>query len=477
MSGAFLVEIRWTAGRKLTLVLTGVILLAGVVATFAGPSGVSVPSVATAYYYSGGAYHLLGYVYDTAGRPMAGIPVVFGSAVPIPPGSTLRTTTDSLGVFEGTFPSPEGNYTYTATATSSSGTSTVSTELTEWPVPAPAGVVSPGYGDIVPVRSGAYAPTGNLLVFFAGPNGTSPTEDHLQYQFVEFDASVQVPGAAADALSSAENYSLGPLTSYGTVASVNLPTPPPGLGPAILVQIVSPNGTVTADAIFPPIDFGPQATLTPATQAAGLVLTELGLVALVLGTLGGLAIYGNDRLSGSLDPYLARRVTAHGFLLSRYLGLLLPLGLGASVGILLTDGVFVARYGSAFPTPLLGVAIAATLGAVAASLAIPFALSHLSRTPVQLLTAALAIVVTFGFLWAPVLAAIGPSVGAGAGTSNAGTFDFDGQMADPGLAPSTLVHPALWGTDLATLVGIVLLTVGWIVVPLGFAYWRAYRGD
>ncbi|HTT25497.1 MAG TPA: hypothetical protein VMH90_00850, partial [Thermoplasmata archaeon] len=106
-----------------------------------------------------------------------------------------------------------------------------------------------------------------------------------------------------------------------------------------------------------------------------------------------------------------------------------------------------------------------------------FALAHLTRTPIRLLTAALGIVVVFGFLWTPALSATGPWVGAGPGTPGASVLNFDGQMVDPVLAPSTLVSPALWGLGPATVLGVVVTLTAWIAVPVVWALQGARRGD
>jgi ABC-type transport system involved in multi-copper enzyme maturation permease subunit len=338
-----------------------------------------------------------------------------------------------------------------------------------------------GFGDIIPVRSGTYTSTGDLLAFFAGPNGSAPGGYVLQYHFATFDLMEQPTGGSPDQLTVPKNfvnqYVLSNFSTYSTVAAVDLATPPTGFGPSILAQIAAPNGSIVADAILPPTDFGPQSTTTPAAQAVQLVLTEVGLVSLVIGILGGIALYGSDRLSGALEPYLARPITPEGFVGARYVGLLLPLLGGVIAGLLVADAALSVRYGAAMPPALLAVAIASAAGGLAAWIGVPIALSHVTRSQIRLLTYALGIVVVFGFFWTPALISIGPWVGAGPGTLAGATLDFDAQMFNPALAPSTLVIPALLGTGLATVAGIVVDLAVWGILPIGFALWWTRRRD
>jgi ABC-type transport system involved in multi-copper enzyme maturation permease subunit len=462
----------------MTVALTVVIVLTGAVSLLAAPSDALPPGIATVYYFEGGAYHLIAYLYDRLGNPVTGTRVDFGSPQSLPAGSTTSDVTGPDGIARGAFPvGIMGNYTFSTTATTSTGTTTVATEVSNWPTPPPAETVSEGYGDLVPVHTGVYSSTGQLLVFFAGSNGTAPQGYVVQYSFAQFDQSLRVPGAQLRPLDPTTNYSITALTGFHAVHSVAIDTAAPDRSPAIFVELLDPQRVVVAFGEFAPSAFGPQPTLPPAGQAAELVLTELGLVATVAGLLTGLALYGSDRVSGFLDPYLARPVTAAGFLSARYLGLLLPLSMGMVLGILLGDVGLSARYGEEMPAPLLAVAIASALAALAAWLGVAFALAHLMRTATRLATATLAVLVVFAFLWTPALVTLAPVVGAPTGSANAGHLFFDASVVNPAQAPAALVPPALLGVDTATAVGIAVVAALWILIPLAVALMRARRSD
>ena len=470
-------EVRRTATRKLSIVLLALLAVTGVLALLASPSPTSPPYLSTLYYYSGGAYHLIGSVHDAQGVPLSGVHVRFSSPQALPNGSTTSAVSDPEGIVRGAFPLPEGNYTFELSATNSAGTTVLGTEVTNWPVLPPQGAVVSGVNDIVPVPSGTYTSTGVLLVLTAGPNGTVPAGYTLQYIFEQFDQAARVPGTAPALDPVSANYSLGPIDSYTSVRPVPVAPAPDGLGPSILVEVVDPHHQVVSFAAFPPTDFGPMPNAPPAARAANLVLTEMALVATIAGLLGAVSLYGTERLSGTLEPYLARPVTAEGFLMARYVGLLLPLSAGVAIGWGAAGLGLSLRYGAPPPAALLAVGLLATLVGVSGWLGLAIALSHRLRTPLQLSTGVLALLVAFGFLWTPALTILGPAFGAPIGSDAWGHLLFDSSIINPALLAPTLVPLALLGTDGATLAGVLVVAALWTVIPILLGLERAARAD
>ena len=483
MNRGYVRELRRTALSRLAIVLAAALAVGGAVSLLAAPSAGSPPSIATVYYWSGGAYHLIGYVYDSQGRPIPGVTVQFSSPQGLAPGDPSSGTTNASGIVVGSFPSAYDNETYTLTAANAAGSTSVSTELTNYPNAVAPGTVVAGFGDLISLRTGTYRSTGALLAFFAGPNGTAPTGYSVEYYFTAFDLDargVHPLSAPADndtELANQSDIDIADFAGYAVVSGLSLGPAPPELGPDITVQIVNPDGDVVADAGFPPIAFGPQTIPPPATQAAGLALSELGLAGLVAGLLVGLSLYGTERLSGTLEPFLARPVTPEGLLTVRYLGALGTLAVGDAVGLAALDAGLAARFGGGLPTGLLLVALGASLLALAGWLAVPFLLSHLLRTSQRLTTAVIGVLVVFGFLWTPALQALAPWAGAGPGTLAGATLTFDANVVNAALAASTLVPAGLYGTDVATALGVAVVLLLWVLVPLGVAVWRARTAD
>ena len=104
MNRGHLSELRRTALTRLSVVLAIALALVGGLSLLAGPDSPSPPSIATVYYYADGAYHLMAFVYDGVGRPVAGLTVQFSSPQGLPAGGSAAGTTDSAGVVVGTFP-------------------------------------------------------------------------------------------------------------------------------------------------------------------------------------------------------------------------------------------------------------------------------------------------------------------------------------------------------------------------------------
>lgn len=476
-------EARRTALSWLALGLAAGLALVGGLALLAGPGGVSPPSIATVYYYSDDAYHLVAYVHDSAGGPIGGLAVQYSSPTGLPEGAPAGGTTSASGIVAAAFPGPPTNETYTITATTAGGTNAIATPMTAPPATDPPGTVLPGVGDLADVDRGTYASTGQLMAFFAGPNGTAAGGFRVQFIFTQFDlldrpAGPEAAGSIPDVAIPTINYSIARFSGYSLVAPVHVPPPPiRGLGPDITVQIVNPAGHVVDDGGFPPAEFGPQSSAPAGARAAEQALTDLGVAALVAGLLAGLVLYGVERLSGTLEPELARPVSPGGFLVARYAGALAALAAGTLVGVVALDLGLWARFGAPMPPALLAIALASCLAAVASWLAVPFALAHFLKSPQRLTSAVLAVLIVFGFLWGPAIAALGPLAGLGPGTIGAAKLAFDADVLNPALAPATLAQVGLLGTGAITAVGILVAEVLWVGVPLRVAVHRARTAD
>jgi ABC-type transport system involved in multi-copper enzyme maturation permease subunit len=215
---------------------------------------------------------------------------------------------------------------------------------------------------------------------------------------------------------------------------------------------------------------------TPAANALGLVLTEMGLVLTVAGLLAGLACYGTERLLGTLEVYLARPTSGEGFFLARYLGLLAIFGLAVVAALAAADAAMAVRYGELLPTGVFAVALGACLATLAAWLAVAFALAHLLRGPLRLTAAVLAILVTFCFLWTPALVAASQDATSLAGVGTGSSLNFDGSVLNPAASPATLGVLAMTGTGEATLLGVVLIALLWVGLPLVAAFRAMAKG-
>lgn len=455
-----------TATRRLALVLAAVVVVAGVASLLAAPAATTAPSVASVYYYEEGAYHVLGAVYGPTGEPLGGVEVAFTSPQPLPPGSTTEATTDAEGVVAGSFPLPLGNYTFVLTVHTGAGSGSNIVEVSDWPKPAPNGTVVNGVGDLVPVSQGAYRAFGSLYAFFAGPNGSAPSGLTVESAYLPLASN----GSGAGPSNASPATSLGALRQFDGVFSVPAPRPPPGYGDLLEIRIVNASGATQVLGIFPSSDFGAQSAPTPGANALDLVTTELGLVLAVAGLVAGLALYGTDRLLGTLDVLLARATTRAGLFLARYLGLLGLFGVAVVASLGVADLGLDRLYGAPVPAAAFAVAAAAGIAAMAAWLAVAFALAHLMRNPLRLTASVLGILVVFCFLWTPALVSVSLDATGVAGVGAGSSVGFDGAVLNPALYPSALASLALTGTGALTAVGVVLVALLWILLPLGAAW-------
>jgi hypothetical protein len=469
-------ELRRTAIQRAPLVALILLVAAGAAGLLTTPAPADPPTISTVYYYDQGAYHMVVLASDPAGTPESQVHLRSTPSWSVPPGTSLDAASGASGLLNLTFPTAvELNGSVTITASGPGGSSTVTTQISPgWPLPS-EGTVSEGSNDILAVRSGAYQATGELLVFFAGPNGTLPTGYSVQWGFEQLDlngAPLHPGSRPYPVLSTPQTepvqhyYTLTSLRSYDVVLPLHLSPAPAGLGPDLSVSVLNMSGTLVSEQAFAPVAFGTIGGLATAGVDAQAALAPLLVIGGAAGLLLGLGAYGMDRTSGALDVYLARPVTPRGLLMARFLGLLVPLEVGIAGGIASLDLALWARFGAPMPPGLLLVVLLSSFGSVAGLLAAAVAASEMARTPVRLLTVILSLLVLFGFLWSPILTTVAPLIGAGPGTSAASRFLLLGAVLDPMQTAPALVPLAVEGTDLAAVVLVVVVGAAWLAGPI-----------
>lgn len=485
--GVPLAELEYSATRRAPFVALVLLLVTGSAGLLATAPPASPPSISTVYYYGPGGYHLLIFLAGPTGAPAAQVHVTSSPSWSVPASASLSSVSGTSGLLVQTLPTPvELNGTVTVTATDAGGSSTVTTQLAPgWPRP-PNGTIEEGINDLLAVRSGAYRAVGSLLVFFAGPNGTAPRNYSVQWGYEVTDLLGRPmapggPGRLRDAGPAAtviqHYYPLPALNAYTEVVPLHPGTAPAGLGPDLSVSVLDPSGRIVSDQAFAPIQFGLLAGLAPGGVDAQVGLAPLLVIGGSAALLLGLGAYGLDRSSGALDAYLARPVTPRGLLLARYLGILIPLELGALLGLTGLDLGLWARFGVPMPAELVVVIGLSLLGSLAGLLGAAMAASQWARSPLRLLTAILSMLVLFGFLWGPILTTLAPFVGAVPGTAVATRFYFLGAVLDPMQTAPALAPLVIEGTDLVSGLTAVLVGLLWGIGPLASALLQANRTD
>ncbi|MEM0117130.1 MAG: ABC transporter permease subunit [Conexivisphaerales archaeon] len=338
---------------------------------------------------------------------------------------------------------------------------------------------------LTPVYSKNQSVISSLLFVFARSDMYAPTGYKLYYIFTD---SIRANSTYEDSL-----HYLGTMSGYAAI----IQTPPDFLtmmNRGVQILVYAPNGSLVFQT--PTYHSG---FFIPFSQSASTYTSvEIGWVQNFALTLPILAVYvslisyGIPRLSGTLEPILAKPVTRRRLLLSRYLASETSITLALTLGVLLLNLVIYALTNSSFPDFLIVSTIVGSIVTSSAFIGLGILLSHLLKTQNMLIISALSLAASLGLL--PML--VFPMTNYGFGVDSELDFNYV-QMQ----VYSYIVNPSQFGSLILLLfqksvdVGgtngvlvpvsyfglsmpiIILDGILWATVPLALALYLAGRRD
>ena len=494
-------ELRSTLWSRAVLAVVVLSALASVSAVVSVESTTTTfPIMGSAvYYYDGGAYHITGWAYDAAGAPVGGVAAEFNE---ITTGSQnnssgpYSTISNNQGEFSLTIPAPNVAGSGLAVASvrleSSRAVNVLWGGIFSSAAQFVLGYIAPGTAGsilgLVAVGTDYYSAHTQVMVFAGGSNGSAPKGLRLETCWTP-----QALGPPPFGPFPQFNCNGRPTRELGQISGLwshfSLPVYPVNAS-AVIVQLV--NGT---NGIVDSITLTPTPTLDDTTSvinnAPGApVLNAFALAASFflpfMAVVAAYWAYARPRLSGAMEPVLARPITRGGVFLARYLGIALALVVASVTAILVLDASVEGILGEPLPVgflaPLMGGALVAALGVAG----FVFLGAHLVRTEGGALGIGITLL-TLGFFWPDVALGILVLNNPAFGSSVASTFLLRSQLflpsQFPGLATSLLTGLTPFGNPLGASAGGVSLAlqavcgVAWIVVPFVLTYVLVVKRD
>jgi ABC-2 type transport system permease protein len=378
------------------------------------------------WYYDDGTYHLEIWAFDVAGNPVSGVRLnlevlaeaeyngtpAYNSTVVPPLVLEQNETSDAQGrlQFQFSLPPPLANtYDMASFAASYAPFPTASFDgalEAEFSLSnQTAGNASWISGPTTEVAENYYSGFDQLLVLLAGPNGSLPTGDSVVACNLPFSfGGPYYDEPSSDNCTGAPTQLLGSLSGYETF----LPMPPlPANPPEAYVQVLvienASGDTLYSTTLVGPC-FGPDSCspLTSSSPGPGLLnsfAADLALFLPLMGLMLAYWSYARPRLSGTVEPVLARPVTRRGLFLTRYAAMAFALLIAVVAEVLVLDAglAWILRepLPASFLAPLIGGLAVAAIGFAG----IIFLLAHVFRSTGPVLGVGITLLLLFSLFW------------------------------------------------------------------------------
>jgi ABC-type transport system involved in multi-copper enzyme maturation permease subunit len=487
-------------------------------------------------YVGGGAYHVELWAYDVAGDPVPGVRaslVVNTDSSPPSIDYEGSATSDAQGQLSFVLPipsPPEGaglsvNVTSSDPALPLAGfAGALNGEFGlgngSGPAPSPNALPQVIDGPITVVTENFYSTLGRNLVVWAEPGGRAPTGDRVLTCEVlstnvspYYGPSNQSPAnfsrvsgwVGSTCANSTDEVDLGPLTGPRTILPDVMPsglTVPPGESAYLLTEIVNASGGVeySTGPLYPvypcpgvcvnPGGFGsPDVPLGPSSSGPSLLQsfsTDLELFVPLMALVLAYWSYARPRLSGMLEPVLARPLTRRGLFLTRYAALAIALGSAALGEVLLLDAGLSAILGEPLPAEFLAPLVGGILVAALGFAGLILLSAHAFRSTGPVLGIGIALLIVFSLFWPVIVAITGSAGGLDLDSSAFLAYSLRAGLAAPPQFPA-MVTGILSGTSngfsvtyaSAGVTAPVLALAGamWVLLPFLLTYWRVVTRD
>ncbi|HKW04717.1 MAG TPA: ABC transporter permease subunit [Nitrososphaerales archaeon] len=537
MASPFLYDFRRTiASRSVLIVMIAMIMLSFVLYanyypvsvrySYNPPANTNTSQVFV--YYDTSGYHFLAFVWNKFGQPIGGMKFDVNVSDPSSPSGLASGSgvTNASGITQFTTVVPESNgYSISLVATSRSGELVSGTYSPFLPSTLPGQTVSlfqPGRytspSTPTTIIDSSNASARDILVSWAGMNGSSPRGYEVYYKFVSSDQSCQITftesvcnGAGPQVpfeLNHTNAFLLGIMKSYIQIFHAPAPSgfnASNALNTVVAIGLTYPNGTSVARSAGEVFSL-PVGQLYPAVgnsltseQVSQIVVTFFedifGLFIPLNAIVATYSIYGKDRVSGILESVLAQPVTRRGLALSRYVSSLLGLSIALIVSAAVLDLIAEQLWHSFINSNLLISSAAALLIELAAFIGIMMFLSHLVKSSGALIGIGVAMFLVIDFFQSLIVTLVTSALGIQGGSVNfykvAAVLGFANpaqfvtlvdtyltnlyQASFFGIATGSFpITPSSFGI---TIPSIIVTAVLWISVPLGLFLYLAIKRD
>lgn len=445
--------------------------------------------------YSGGDYLFEFYAFNAYGTPLAGqvysVQVTGSGGQPVL--DNLSGETGTNGQLRLAAALPEGSYAAQIEAGPQG-------ELGYWSQGASSGQVQIGQlapGQLVPllgpIVSALDLPIGfdgqpALQVFFPVANLTQTRGPSVYYALVS-PSDTTAPLAPVPP---SEAKFLGVLTTSHQSFPLVLTPPSDSEAPTVLLEVFSPNGTLLAldsNTSASSLSFAGTGVLT-ANVAFSDFSGNMALLVPLLAVVTSISVYARDRSSGVLETTLVRPITPLGLALSRLAAVVAAMLCSVGLGVLVSDALIRGMMGYyVFPSFLTAFVLGSAV-AVGFFAAIVFALSHVVRSVLSVLSVGLGLYFVLGIFWSSLTTAIVSATYGPYTTLSSGAAYLKLQFLNP-IQYLTLAWGALTNTvpsgwteygGSASAYGIGPLSLGlaaiaWVMLPVLLLMWRILNRD
>ncbi len=464
-------------------------------------------------YYADDAYHFEIWAVDVSGHPVSGVQVTLSIAPqpnfttfppPPPPPVVFNTTvtTDSSGFIEFVVPVAPGAYAATVGASYAAVPRASMTGLLAnsfYFGPVAVGEVNLFESPVNVVALGDYLDQDQLLVVWAGANGTAPIDDSVEACAAVVSSFAEPEPSNCTGLTDVT--SEGPLSGFLTLVpypSLSMPAVGMFESLVVFVEIVNATGGVVAiNDLQGPSGPIPAGVTTPAYLVTGpgpgLVMdlaTTFGLfvplAAFALAYWG----YARPRVSGTVDMVLVRPVTRRGLFLVRYASVALLMGVVTTAAYLLLDLAAATALGQPIPPGFLLALIGITTAGSIAFAGLIFLLAHLFRSAGPIIGIGTTLLLLFSLFWSLVQSL--PVLVEGPVFNSAQLLNFGArsQLFAPPQLPSAVVgiltlqssyleggNRLVYQASGVTPAVVAAVAVAWIVLPFALTLWCVARRD
>lgn len=529
--------------RKVLLsktVLISMILLIGI--SFFLISSFSVSVTATnstntqilSWYESSGTYHYLVFETNEYGKAVSGVTIQgnlsssFFSQSTVPTYQGPTVTTNSSGEAQFTIKVPasdinEVNANYTVPVIihepngdvySAGGQPAIYSPFTTLPNGSSINVpVSPGQivlvasssltggfsGPITTVTDASNSEQEDLMVTWAGNNGSLPTSYSLYYTFfneTQTCTTGQIGGIGAVSCSSSfsqpSSLSESNTTFFANMTSYEQVFSPPkleanlGNGSEIGFGLFSSNGfEVTPPVYYSISQLYPVAQTVSSSQADSFVVSFLttiyGYFIPLIAIVGSYNLYGKDRVSGVLESVLAQPVSRRGLALSRFFSTFAGMAIAIVISMGVVDALGLYYTKSLLNSTILVASAGAFFVELGAFIGIMMVLSRVIKSSGLLIGIGIGLFIIFDFLWSILVLLVLAATRIGINSAAYLGYQIGAEFLNPSQfiqlvityltsENSTVgfISPSQYGITIPSLVVTGIL---WVVVPLaGFLY-------
>ncbi len=520
-------------------VLISMILLIGIsfflVSSFSAGSTIQFQSSnaqVLSWYDNTGTYHFLVFETNQFGQPVSGVtvqanlsvdpfsivsktPISNPGSYPVYRGPTVSTNSSGEAQFTINVPTSyisEVNANYTVPimiheangALSSSGgqpapysqsITLANGSIVYSPVP-PGAVVSISRNSIQSVIDSSNSQKRDLLVNWAGANGSLPTGYSVYYRFLnvtqtcthtQFGTQCGAQFNIPTNLTEANMTLLGDLTSYRQVFSPPKLEANLGNGSQLVFGLFYPNGTTAVSPesnSYSLSEFYPSIQRISQQTANQLVFSFMTSVYSVLipliAIIGSYTLYGRDCVTGVLESVLVQPVSRRGLALSRYFSTFIGMAIAISIAMGVVAGLVMYYTNLFLSTTFLLASIGAFIVELAAFIGIMMLLSRVLKSTGLLIGIGVGLFLVFDFLWSVILALVLELTRTGFGSTNYIGYLIAGDFVNPAQfvqlvityltsqSSGVLISPSQYGITIPTIVATGII---WVVLPVaGFLY-------